>query len=134
MNELDKVFKLAQISPAFDGLVIVPKDVSFNGVEPCALQLQQAVAPEFARTARVVKSGAKNECVLVIDGETTWVVTNEVRILELVFPLRRHEHGKHTPAPSAERCRQGRANCGLKKASSGGIHWVPDAILPLRNS
>ncbi|PYV30128.1 MAG: hypothetical protein DMG22_21290 [Acidobacteria bacterium] len=62
--------------------MIVPENVGLDGVETGALELFQAVPPEFPRAARIMKRAAENELVLLMKGKAVRVVSNDVRVLK----------------------------------------------------
>ena len=107
---------------AFLALVVVPEDVSLDGVEARLLELQQPVAPQRLRAARIVERRAENKRVAVIDGEATRVVADEVRVLEKLLVLHERQGAEQEQTASAERSRQRRYESGLEKTSSRWFH------------
>src|SRR5579859_4109190 len=121
-DQLDEILKLAQVRAAFLRFVIVPENVSFDGIESRPPEFLQAVAPQLARAAWIVERGAEYESVFVVDDEAIGVVANQVWVFELVLALVRRKNGKSTPARNAQGCGEWRAESGLEKASSRGFH------------
>src|SRR5205809_6938088 len=77
-HELDEALELAQVGAALLRLVVIPENVSLNGVEAGAPEFHQAVAPERPRATRVVERAAEDERVATVDRETVGVVANDV--------------------------------------------------------
>src|SRR5439155_27223394 len=125
VHQFGEILELAQVCAAFFRFVVVPEDVSLNGVEARPEESLQPVAPEFARAARVVESGAEDESVFVMNGETVGVVADQARVFELLRALGRREDGEPGPVRAAKCCGQRGAESGLKKKSSSRIHGTP---------